>query len=56
MQQLDIFSESHEITYLYSEIEKLKNSTDRRCRAIFALLTELQTEILHMKEKDEGPL
>lgn len=53
MQQLDIFNKSHETTYLYSEIEKLKNSTDRRCRAIFALLTELQNQILDMKMKNE---
>lgn len=56
MQQLDIFNKSHETTYLYSEIEKLKNSTDRRCRAIFALLTEIQTQILDMKGKNEEPM
>jgi hypothetical protein len=51
MYQLDIFDKNHE-SYLYSEIEKLKNSTDRRCRAIFSLLTEIQNELIFLKEKN----
>ncbi len=53
MQQLDLFGKNDQTIYLYSEIEKLKSSTDRRCRAIFALLSEIQSQILDMKEKDD---
>lgn len=52
MQQMDFLKEQNPENYLYGEIEKLKNSTDRRCRAIFALLNEMQDQILSMKKKD----
>lgn len=53
MQQLDLFY-SDANTYLYSEVEKLRNSTDRRCRAIFSLLTELQEQVITLQQKGEN--
>jgi len=52
MKQMDLFYKNEEL-YLYGEIEKLKNSTDRRCRAIFSLLTELQDQVLSLKNNEE---
>lgn len=48
--QLDLFHNT-ETDYLYSEIEKVKHSTDKRCRAIFSLLSELQDQVIFLKNE-----
>lgn len=52
MEQLDFFYNDDK-SYLYGEIEKLKNSTDRRCRAIFSLLTELQDQVIKLQKEEK---
>jgi len=49
MKQMNLFNDS----YLFEELQKVRTSMDKRTRAIFSLLAELQTEILNMKEKNE---
>lgn len=53
MRQLDMFKENSS-DYLYGEIQKMRNSMDRRCRAIFALISEMQDQLLKMQEKDSN--
>ena len=53
MKQLELFEKNNGDMYLYGELEKLRSSTDRRCRAIFSLLTELQNQVITIKEKNE---
>lgn len=53
MQQLDLFDED-KIFYLYSEINNIKNSTDRQRRAIFSILTEMQDELIDLRKKMEN--
>ncbi len=53
MEQLNLFEKNNGEYYLYAELEKLRNSTDRRCRAIFSLLTELQDQVIKMQEKKD---
>jgi len=50
MQQLDLFDRNNEFFFL-TELEKVKNSVERQRKAMFAILTEMQDEILRMKEK-----
>lgn len=50
--QLDMFYDSRE-DYLYSEMKKIENSYDRRFRAIFSLLKEVQDQLIKIKEKEE---
>jgi len=53
MQQLDFLNSSTE-SYLYSEIEKVRHSMDRRSRAMFALLSELQDQVISLQnDKDK---
>jgi len=52
MNQMDLFDKSHDF-YIFSEIQKMKTSLDKRTRALFSLMAELQNEILNMKEKNE---
>lgn len=52
MIQMDMFNSSKE-DYLYNQLQKLENSMDRRTKSIFAMLTELQTEVMNLKEKKE---
>ena len=51
MTQLDMFKENSS-DYLYGEVEKIRNSMDRRCRAIFALISEMQDQLLKMQENE----
>lgn len=50
MMQLDLFNNSKE-DYLFSQMQKLENSMDRRTRSIFALITELQDQLLELKKE-----
>jgi len=50
MQQLDLFDENNQYFFL-TELEKVRNSVERQRKAMFAILTELQDEILRLKEK-----
>jgi len=52
MQQLDLFDKTPEF-FLYGELEKVKTSMDRQRRAIFSILSEMQEQILQLKEKGE---
>lgn len=49
--QLDMFHTSTE-NFLYGEIEKVRESLDRRSRAMFAILTEMQDQLIKMQEKE----
>jgi len=45
--QMDMFNnESNE--YLFSELNKTQNSTNRQFRAVFALLTEVQKKYVEL--------
>jgi hypothetical protein len=50
MNQMDMFYNRSE-DYLYSELQKVKGSMDKRSRAIFALIAELQDQVIKMKEE-----
>lgn len=52
MQQLDFFREN-EVDYLFGEVSKLQNSTDKTRRAIFAHLSELQSQIIELKNNQQ---
>lgn len=52
MRQMDLFHTSGE-DYLYEEITKIRSSMDRRSRAIFSLIAEIQDQIVGLKEKKE---
>lgn len=45
MQQLTLFNDS----YFFDKQQKMEESYDKRFRALFALVTELQTEIIKLK-------
>ena len=45
MQQLSLFNDS----YFFDKQQKMEESYDKRFRALFALVTELQTEIIKLK-------
>ena len=50
--QLDMFYTDKE-NYLYTELQKIQSSLDRRTRSMFAMITELQDEIIRLKQKEE---
>lgn len=50
MQQIDMFN-TDQISYLYTEINTIRNSTDRQRRAIFSMLTEIQDQVLDLREQ-----
>ena len=50
MQQLGLFPQNSD-DFLYNEIEKIRSSMDRRSRAMFALITEIQDQVIQIKEK-----
>lgn len=50
--QLDLFRDTKE-DFLYSQIQKVENAMDRRTRSIFAMITEMQTEIIELKKNNE---
>lgn len=52
MYQLDLFKSTSD-DFLYSEIQKVRTSMDKRSRAIFALLNELQDQVLKIQEKKD---
>lgn len=52
MQQLDFFHKNSE-DFLYSEIQKVRHSMDKRSRALFSLVSELQSEILTLREQQQ---
>ena len=52
MQQLDFFNNSKE-DFLYGEVEKIRTSMDKRTRSIFALIGELQDQIISIKADAE---
>jgi len=41
MNQLDLFYKNSD-DFLYREIQKVRNSMDRRSRAMFAIISEIQ--------------
>lgn len=49
--QLDMFYTDKE-NYLYCELQKIQSSLDRRTRSMFAMITELQDEIIRLKHKE----
>lgn len=49
MHQMDLFHTSSE-DYLYGEIQKTKKTMTSSFRALFALVTELQTQVLNIQE------
>lgn len=51
MQQTDLFRSNTE-DFLYGEIQKVRHSMDKRSRAMFSLITELQDQLLQLKEKE----
>ncbi len=53
MQQLDLFPVSKE-DFLYQEMGKLRDSLDRRSRAIFSLISEIQDQLISLREVKEG--
>ena len=53
MQQLDFFTNTKE-DFLYMEIEKIRNSMDKRTRSIFALISELQDQVISLKAETES--
>lgn len=50
--QLDMFRNSTD-DFLYGEIQKIRNSMDRRSRAMFAIITEMQDALLKIQEKEK---
>lgn len=52
MYQQDLF-DNDKISYLYSEISNIRHSTDKQRRAIFSFLTELQDQLISLKEQME---
>lgn len=48
MQQMDMFRSSGE-DYLYGELQKTQHTMSRSFRALFALVTEMQTQIMQMQ-------
>ena len=52
MNQLDLFYKNSD-DFLYREIQKVRNSMDRRSRAMFAIISEIQDQLLKMQEKKE---
>ena len=52
MQQMDMFHTSRE-DFLYNEIDKVRSSMDRRTRAMFSLITELEDRLYKMQEKEQ---
>ena len=53
MQQLDFFTNTKE-DFLYMEVEKIRNSMDKRTRSIFALISELQDQVISLKAETES--
>jgi hypothetical protein len=53
MNQPDLFT-TEPTEFLYGEIQKLNRSLERRSRAIFALLHELQNEFLNLKQSQDS--
>jgi hypothetical protein len=51
MYQLDMFNNSRE-DYLYNQVQKLENSMDKRTRSLFALISELQDEVMQLKKPE----
>ena len=49
MIQLDMFNNSKE-DYLFGQMQKLENSMDRRTRSLFALISEIQDQVLELKK------
>lgn len=49
--QLDMFHSSSN-DFLYGEIQKIRNSMDRRSRAMFAIISEMQDQLIKMQEKE----
>lgn len=52
MQQLTLFSDS----YFFDKQQKMEASMDKRFRALFALVTELQSEIIKIKSETNVPM
>lgn len=52
MNQMDLFDKTHDF-YFFDQLQKVKTSMDKRTRALFSLMSELQNEILNLKEKNE---
>ena len=55
MKQLELFERNSE-EYLYGEIQKIRTSVDKRSRAMFALITEIQEQLMNLQEKGERGL
>lgn len=51
MQQMDFLDQNNEI-FLYNKLERVEHSMDKRCRAIFSLINELQDQILQIKQSN----
>jgi hypothetical protein len=49
MIQLDLFNNSKE-DYLFGQMQKLESSMDRRTRSLFALISEIQDQLLELKK------
>lgn len=52
MQQLDFFNNTKE-DQNFLEICKMRESFQRQLRALFAIITELQTEVINLREKND---
>lgn len=52
MQQLDFFDKDSNL-FFFGELEKMRTSIDRQRKAMFAILTELQDEVLKLKEEKQ---
>lgn len=55
MYQADMFRSNNE-DFLYGEIEKIRHSVDKRSRALFALITEIQDQLMNLRELQDQKL
>ncbi|MFP3859241.1 MAG: hypothetical protein ACLFUW_00315 [Bacteroidales bacterium] len=52
MQQLDLFQTNSE-SYLFNEVEKIRKSLDKRSRAMFALIGEMQEQLILLQDQSK---
>lgn len=48
MIQMDMFSNSKE-DYLFNKIQQVEGSMDRRTKSLFALISEIQDQLMELK-------
>ncbi len=54
MNKLDLLGKNDSSIYLYTEMEKIRSSMERRHDALFTLIKEIEDQLLLIQEKVRG--